>query len=85
MATLPPPYTQRDAARAQRYYRYSMRRPSLLGPVVLVVVGVLALLVETNRLNVGGRCCWSVWDCSRWASGGWIGSMPASAADRTEV
>ena len=52
MATLPPPYTQRDAARAQRYYRCSMRRPSLLGPVVLVVVGVLALLVETNRLNV---------------------------------
>ena len=57
MATLPPPYTQRDAARAQRYYRYSMRRPSLLGPVVLVVVGVLALLVETNRLNA-----YHLWD-----------------------
>ena len=57
MATMPPPYSQRDAARAQRYYRYSMRRPSLLGPVVLVVVGVLALLVETNRLNV-----YHLWD-----------------------
>src|SRR3984957_13177724 len=57
MATLPPPYTQRDAARAQRYYRYSMRRPSLRGPVVVVVVGVLALLVETNRLNA-----YHLWD-----------------------
>jgi DUF4097 and DUF4098 domain-containing protein YvlB len=51
MATLPPPYSQRDAARAQRYYRRSLRRPSLLGPVVLIVVGVIALLVETNQLN----------------------------------
>jgi DUF4097 and DUF4098 domain-containing protein YvlB len=51
MATLPPPYSQRDAARAQRYYRRSLRPPSMLGPVVLIVVGVIALLVETNRLN----------------------------------
>jgi hypothetical protein len=51
MATLPPPYSQRDAVRAQRYYRRSLRRPSVLGPVVLIVVGVLALLVETNTLN----------------------------------
>ena len=51
MATLPPPYSQRDAARAQRYYRRSLRRPSMLGPVVLIVVGVIALLVETNTLN----------------------------------
>jgi DUF4097 and DUF4098 domain-containing protein YvlB len=51
MATLPPPYSQRDAARAQRYYRRSQRPPSMLGPVVLIVVGVIALLVETNRLN----------------------------------
>jgi DUF4097 and DUF4098 domain-containing protein YvlB len=51
MATLPPPYSQRDAARAQRYYRRSLRRPSMLGPVVLIVVGIVALLVETNRLN----------------------------------
>ena len=27
MATLPPPYSQRDAARAQRYYRRSLRPP----------------------------------------------------------
>ena len=51
MATLPPPYSQRDAARAQRYYQRSLRRPSILGPVVLIVIGVLALLVETNTLN----------------------------------
>jgi DUF4097 and DUF4098 domain-containing protein YvlB len=51
MATLPPPYSQRDAARAQRYYRRSLRPPSMLGPVVLIVVGVIALLVETNQLN----------------------------------
>jgi hypothetical protein len=51
MATLPPPYSQRDAARAQRYYRRSLRRPSMIGPVVLIVVGVIALLVETNKLN----------------------------------
>jgi Putative adhesin/Domain of unknown function (DUF5668) len=51
MATLPPPYSQRDAVRAQRYYRRSLRRPSMLGPVVLIVVGVIALLVETDKLN----------------------------------
>src|SRR5580704_9743255 len=51
MATLPPPYSQRDAARAQRYYRRTLRPPSMLGPVVLIVVGVIALLVETNQLN----------------------------------
>src|ERR1700677_2137644 len=51
MATLPPPYSQKDAARAQRYYRRSLRRPSMLGPTVLIVVGVIALLVETDRLN----------------------------------
>ena len=51
MATLPPPYSQRDAAQAQRYYQRSLRRPSMLGPLVLIVVGVIALLVETNQLN----------------------------------
>ncbi len=51
MATLPPPYSQRDAARAQRYYLRSLRRRSMLGPVVLIVVGVIALLVETGKLN----------------------------------
>src|ERR1700685_2474143 len=51
MATLPPPYSQRDAARAQRSYRRALRPPSMLGPVVLIVVGVIALMVETNKLN----------------------------------
>jgi DUF4097 and DUF4098 domain-containing protein YvlB len=51
MATVPPPYSQRDAARAQRYYQRSLRRPSMVSPVVLIVVGVLALLVETNTLS----------------------------------
>jgi DUF4097 and DUF4098 domain-containing protein YvlB len=58
MATVPPPYSQqdaararRDAARAQRYYQRSLRRPSMLSPAVLIVAGVIALLVETNQLN----------------------------------
>ena len=51
MATLPPPYSQRDAAQAQRYYQRSLRRPSMLGPLVLIVLGVIALLVETNKVN----------------------------------
>ena len=51
MATLPPPYSQRDAAQAARYYRRSLRPPSILGPLVLIIVGVIALLVETNELN----------------------------------
>jgi DUF4097 and DUF4098 domain-containing protein YvlB len=51
MATLPPPYSQRDAARAQRYYQRSLRPPSMVGPLVLIIVGVIALLVETNQLS----------------------------------
>src|ERR1700733_1664301 len=58
MATVPPPYSQQDAARArrgaapaERYSRRSLRRPSMLGPVVLIVLGVIALLVETDKLN----------------------------------
>jgi DUF4097 and DUF4098 domain-containing protein YvlB len=51
MATVPPPYSQRDAAQAQRYYLRSLRRRSILGPVVLIVFGVIALLVETGKLN----------------------------------
>jgi DUF4097 and DUF4098 domain-containing protein YvlB len=52
MATLPPPYSQRDQARAQRYYQRSLRPPSIVGPLVLLVVGIVALLVETNQLNL---------------------------------
>src|ERR1700678_3983501 len=45
---------QRDMAKAQRdAYRYQvrgMRRSSILGPVLLISVGVLFLLVQTGRL-----------------------------------
>jgi DUF4097 and DUF4098 domain-containing protein YvlB len=51
MATLPPPSSQRDAMQAQRYYRRAQRPPSVVGPLVLIVGGVLALLVETDRLG----------------------------------
>src|SRR6202044_1818815 len=51
MAAMPPPYSPRDAARAQRYYRRSLRRPSLIGPLALIAIGAIALLVETNKLS----------------------------------
>ena len=56
MATLPPPYTQREARQAQRDYQRALRRPSLVGPVVLIAAGILALLVETNYLS--GQRLW---------------------------
>ena len=47
---------QRDAVRAQqqqiRYQMRGMRRGSVLGPLLLIAVGVLFLLVETSRLNL---------------------------------
>ncbi len=47
---------QRDAIRAQRqqvrYQMRGMRRGSVLGPLLLITVGVLFLLVETSRLNL---------------------------------
>lgn len=52
---------QRDQARAQRHYWRAYwrggRRPSILGPLVLLTIGVLALLVELGRLNG-----YAVWD-----------------------
>jgi DUF4097 and DUF4098 domain-containing protein YvlB len=67
MATLPPPYdqreaarAQRDAAQAQRYYLRSLRRPSMIGPVVLIVVGVIALLIETDKLNAFHLWAWYI-------------------------
>lgn len=42
---------QRDQMRAQRYYWRSMRRPSFAGPIVLLSVGIIALLVQTGKLN----------------------------------
>ena len=47
---------QRDAIRAQSYQiraqMRGMRRGSVLGPLLLIAVGVLFLLVETSRLNL---------------------------------
>jgi DUF4097 and DUF4098 domain-containing protein YvlB len=65
MAAAPPPYSpydqkrqareylraQRDAARAQRYYWRAMRRPSMAGPVVLLMVGIVALLLTLGKID----------------------------------
>ncbi len=59
MATIPPPLTPREArrqaryaARAQMYQaRLNCRRSSIVRPVVLITVGVVALLLETGKLN----------------------------------
>ena len=65
---------QRDAWRAQRHAwkanyvgAYGPRVPSVVGPVILVCVGVIALLVVTGHIDAGsfsgpgtgsgGRCC----------------------------
>jgi DUF4097 and DUF4098 domain-containing protein YvlB len=46
---------QRDLARAQRdAYRYqarSLRRSSILGPLLLITIGILFLLVQTGRIG----------------------------------
>jgi DUF4097 and DUF4098 domain-containing protein YvlB len=46
---------QRDAIRAQRQYlRYqmrSMRRRSILGPILLIALGILFLLLQTGRVD----------------------------------
>lgn len=51
---------QRQQARAQRHYWRAYwrggRRPSIIGPLVLLTIGVLALLVEIGRLN--GYALW---------------------------
>jgi hypothetical protein len=52
---------QRDMARAQRdAYRYqarSLRRSSILGPLLLITIGILFLLVQTGRIGAH-----SLWD-----------------------
>jgi DUF4097 and DUF4098 domain-containing protein YvlB len=54
--------TQRDIARAQRdAYRYqarSLRRSSILGPLLLITVGILFLLVQTGRLQAHALWDW---------------------------
>ncbi len=76
MATFPPPYSPRDQARAardaarvqrdayktQRDYWRLQRRPSVVRPVILIVVGIMALLVETGKLN--GYALWDWY--TRW-------------------
>lgn len=51
---------QRDQAKAQRHYWRAYwrggRRPSIIGPLILLTVGVLALLVELGRVN--GYALW---------------------------
>src|ERR1035438_3818123 len=47
--------TLRDQARAQReqmrYQMRRMRRGSVLGPILLIAVGIVFLLMETGRLD----------------------------------
>jgi DUF4097 and DUF4098 domain-containing protein YvlB len=58
---------QRDMARAQRdAYRYqarSLRRSSILGPLLLITIGILFLLVQTGR--VGAHSLWD-WYARFW-------------------
>lgn len=53
---------QRDQWRAQRqYYRNywrAYRKPSFIGPLVLVAIGVIAFLIETGKLNAGRFWGW---------------------------
>jgi len=52
---------QRDQWKSQRrYWRqvYGYRRPSVVGPVVLLAVGIIALLVETGRMSLSGFWMW---------------------------
>ena len=67
MAAYPPPFSpreqaraqvraQRDAYRMQREYARAQRRPSVIRPLVLISIGVLALLIETGK--VSGSAFW---------------------------
>ena len=72
MAAAPPPYNPRDtrqqwkdwtraqkqAARAQRYYWRYHHRSSIAGPVILLTVGIIALLMETGRINAARFWSW---------------------------
>jgi len=58
---------QRDQARAQRQYWHTYwrggRRPSIIGPIILLAIGIIALLVELGRLN--GYAIWN-WYVQWW-------------------
>ena len=56
---------QRDAWRAQRHAwkagyigAYGPRVPSVVGPVILICIGVVALLMVTGRINAGAFWSW---------------------------
>ena len=54
---------QRDAFRAQRHqmkaaYGYGPRVPSVVGPILLIGVGIVALLVMTGHINSGEFWSW---------------------------
>jgi len=56
---------QRDAWKAQRHAMkasyvsaYGPRIPSIVGPIILIVVGVIALLMVTGRINSGEFWSW---------------------------
>jgi len=56
---------QRDAWKAQRHAMkasyvsaYGPRVPSIVGPIILIVVGVIALLMVTGRINSGEFWSW---------------------------
>ena len=52
---------QRDQMRAQRrYWRhwYGYRRPSVVGPFLLLSIGIVALLLETGHISVSGFWIW---------------------------
>lgn len=42
---------QRDQMRAQRAYYRNLRRPSLIRPVLLIAVGVVAILIQTGTMS----------------------------------
>jgi DUF4097 and DUF4098 domain-containing protein YvlB len=56
---------QRDAWKAQRHAMkanyvgvYGPRVPSIVGPIILIAVGVIALLLVTSRINAGQFWSW---------------------------
>jgi hypothetical protein len=56
---------QRDAWKAQRYAMkasyvgaYGPRVPSIVGPIILIAIGVIALLMVTGRINAGVFWSW---------------------------
>ena len=56
---------QRDQWKAQRRYwrqAYGYRRTSIVGPCLLVAIGVIALMLETGHLSAAGLWTWY----SRW-------------------